>query len=77
MKQTAIAMCIILSLSACGSGDTREGYTADTTSLNENSGLIDSNVAPVAGDRGNPDSTIGATTNAKAPDSNANIQPQK
>jgi hypothetical protein len=35
MKQTAIAMCIILSLSACGSGDTGEGYKADTTSLNE------------------------------------------
>lgn len=63
-------MSTLLMLSACGSGDTGDGYMADTTALNPASGNIDSSIAPAAGDRGNPDSTIGATTNTKAPDSN-------
>ena len=66
---TAIA---IAGLCSCGSGDTTEGYHAnDTGSLNPNASNELNNASIPAGDRGNPDSTIGATTNAKAPDSNA------
>ena len=63
-----------IAFASCGSGDTREGYTSttDTSGLNTNTGGYDTlNDQALSGDRGNPDSTIGATTNAKAPDSNA------
>lgn len=72
MKINSLLFAIMcLGMASCGSGDTGEGYNGDTTSLNENAGMIDSNIATAAGERGNPDSTVGATTNAKAPDSNA------
>ncbi len=61
-------LSLVILLTACGNG-THDGYRADTTGLNTNT---DSGVdQSAAGDRGNPDTSIGATTNAKAPDSNA------
>jgi hypothetical protein len=69
MKKLLITASILIALSSCGSGDTGEGYEADRTGLNPNAGQIQDNTP--AGDRGNPDSTIGATTNTKNPDTNA------
>ncbi|RYD56424.1 MAG: hypothetical protein EOP56_12060 [Sphingobacteriales bacterium] len=61
-----------IAFASCGSGDTREGYDSTKASdLNPNSGNEAVMEQAPSGDRGNPDSTIGATTNAKAPDSNA------
>jgi hypothetical protein len=83
MKRIRLALMslgVVVMFGACGSGDTGEGYAADTTSLNPTSGMPDSTVTPAAGDRGNPQNTIGGDTilnssgreiEAKAPDSNA------
>lgn len=57
---------------SCGSGDTGEGYhSTDSSDFNMSATNQNNNAAIPVGDRGNPDSTIGATTNTKAPDSNA------
>lgn len=69
MKKLIITASVLMILSACGAGDTGEGYKADTTALNPTAGEVQNNIP--AGDSGNPDSTIGATTNTKNPDSNA------
>ncbi len=70
MKKLSFFAMICL-MASCGSGDTGEGYNStDNTNLNTGANNQINNTTP-AGDRGNPDSTIGATTNTKAPDSNA------
>jgi hypothetical protein len=53
--QTALFVLFIITCYSCGSGDTGDGYH-DTTGIKANSQPLDSNVAPMAGDRGNPDS---------------------
>lgn len=71
MKKLIIYAGIIV-FASCGSGDTGEGYhTTDSADLNNNAANEYNNAQIPVGDRGNPDSTIGSTTNAKAPDSNA------
>lgn len=66
-----LAITAVVLLSACGSGDTGEGYkSTDTADLNTGASNEYNNNQIPAGDRGTPDSSIGATTNAKAPDSN-------
>lgn len=54
----AISIVIALFACSCGSGDTGEGYSDTAGSIKANAQLLDSNVAPAAGERGNPDSSM-------------------
>jgi len=75
-----VAVAFSLWVCSCGSGNTNDGYPADTSSLNPTAGALDSNIAPMAGTRGTPENTIGGDSiinehgeeiEAQAPDSNA------
>ncbi|MCD6065085.1 MAG: hypothetical protein K0R82_2996 [Flavipsychrobacter sp.] len=74
MKKIAYSLgcfALCLALSACGGGDTGEGYNSnekDDFNTSSNAGLTDSAVMPAAGDRGHPDSSINATPQGTGPD---------
>lgn len=67
MKRNVLSialMALMTGFAACGSGDTGEGYNSnekDDFNTDPNVTFTDSAVSPMAGDRGNPDSSMNVT----------------
>jgi hypothetical protein len=72
VKNGIAAVFMAVLFTACGNGDTGEGYhsTADSSGLNTTAGPTDSLTSATAGDRGNADSNTagGATVNTNTSD---------
>jgi len=74
MKKSVLSIAsiaLVACFAACGSGDTGEGYNSNKPSdfnTDPNVTFTDSAVSPMAGDRGNPDSSMNVTPQGTGPD---------